>query len=214
MSVTVSDDRQRRARPAVVEPRRTLADFLREDCAPDRNAPRLRARRLRRVHRAARRRGRALVPAVRGAGRRRRGHDRSKGCARPTASSPVQEAFRDAHGLQCGFCTPGLRRLRDRVPGRDNPEPTETEIREALSGNLCRCTGYQGILAAVREAAGGAGMTASTAGRFVGQSVERREDPRLLTGRRSVRRRRRGAGHAARARSSAAQVARGRDQRV
>ena len=63
---------------------------------------------------------------------------------------------------------------------QENPKPSETEIREALSGNLCRCTGYQGIIGAV--ARGGSAMSTSTAGRFVGQSVKRREDPRLLTG--------------------------------
>ena len=64
---------------------------------------------------------------------------------------PLQEAFRDAHGLQCGFCTPGF--LMTLVPFlRDNPAPTEHEIREAISGNLCRCTGYQNIVEAVRLA--------------------------------------------------------------
>lgn len=65
---------------------------------------------------------------------------------------PIQQAFHEAHGLQCGFCTPGI--LTTLVPFlRDNPDPEEHEIREALSGNLCRCTGYQNIVAAVRLAA-------------------------------------------------------------
>ncbi len=65
---------------------------------------------------------------------------------------PLQEAFRDAHGLQCGFCTPGF--LMSLVPFLEqNPNPTEQEIREALSGNLCRCTGYQNIVKAVMLAA-------------------------------------------------------------
>ena len=67
--------------------------------------------------------------------------------------SPVQEAFRDHHGLQCGFCTPGFV-VSVTALLRDNPNPTDDEIRAGLSGNLCRCTGYQGILAAVRAAAG------------------------------------------------------------
>jgi carbon-monoxide dehydrogenase small subunit len=64
---------------------------------------------------------------------------------------PLQQAFRDAHGLQCGFCTPGF--LMTLVPFlQENPDPTEAEIREALSGNLCRCTGYQHIVDAARLA--------------------------------------------------------------
>ncbi len=65
---------------------------------------------------------------------------------------PIQEAFHDAHGLQCGFCTPGF--LTTLVPFlEENPDPTEEEIRDAISGNLCRCTGYQNIVEAVRLAA-------------------------------------------------------------
>jgi carbon-monoxide dehydrogenase small subunit len=65
---------------------------------------------------------------------------------------PLQEAFRDAHGLQCGFCTPGI--LMTMIPFlKNNPSPTEEEVREALSGNLCRCTGYQHIVDAVLLAA-------------------------------------------------------------
>ncbi|HEX2076155.1 MAG TPA: (2Fe-2S)-binding protein [Longimicrobium sp.] len=75
-----------------------------------------------------------------------------EGLAQGTELHPLQEAFRDAHGLQCGFCTPGI--LLSMVPFlRDNPSPDEAEIREALSGNLCRCTGYQNIVEAVRLAA-------------------------------------------------------------
>jgi aerobic carbon-monoxide dehydrogenase small subunit len=66
--------------------------------------------------------------------------------------SPVQEAFRQCHGLQCGFCTPGFV-VSATAFLREHPHPTEGELREGLSGNLCRCTGYQGILAAVRMAA-------------------------------------------------------------
>jgi aerobic carbon-monoxide dehydrogenase small subunit len=66
--------------------------------------------------------------------------------------SPVQAAFRDHHGLQCGFCTPGFI-VSVTAFLREHPKPTDDEIREALSGNLCRCTGYQGIIAAVRAAA-------------------------------------------------------------
>ena len=66
---------------------------------------------------------------------------------------PLQEAFRDNHGLQCGFCTPGmLTTLLEFLD--DNPDPTEQEVRIAIAGNLCRCTGYQGIVAAALDAAG------------------------------------------------------------
>jgi carbon-monoxide dehydrogenase small subunit len=65
---------------------------------------------------------------------------------------PLQQAFWEAHGLQCGYCTPGI--LMTLVPFlKQNPNPTEEEIRHALSGNLCRCTGYQHIVDAVKLAA-------------------------------------------------------------
>jgi len=65
---------------------------------------------------------------------------------------PLQEAFQEAHAVQCGFCTPGI--LMTLMPFlEENPNPTEEEIREAMSGNLCRCTGYQHIIDAVQLAA-------------------------------------------------------------
>ena len=65
---------------------------------------------------------------------------------------PIQQAFWEAHGLQCGYCTPGI--LMTLVPFlKQNPNPTEDEIRHAISGNLCRCTGYQHIVDAVKLAA-------------------------------------------------------------
>ena len=64
---------------------------------------------------------------------------------------PLQAAFREAHALQCGFCTPGI--LLSMLPFLEaNPDPSEEEIRQALSGNLCRCTGYQNIVEAVKSA--------------------------------------------------------------
>jgi carbon-monoxide dehydrogenase small subunit len=76
-----------------------------------------------------------------------------EGLASPNGTlSTVQAAFQACHGLQCGFCTPGFV-VTVTAFLRDNPAPTEVEIRDALSGNLCRCTGYQGIVAAVRAAA-------------------------------------------------------------
>ena len=65
---------------------------------------------------------------------------------------PLQAAFREAHGLQCGFCTPGMIMSSVDLLSH-NPNPTESEIRHALEGNLCRCTGYQNIVKAVQQAA-------------------------------------------------------------
>lgn len=82
---------------------------------------------------------------------------------RPDELHPLQQAFWDAHGLQCGFCTPGF--LMTLLPFlQENPNPTEQEIREAISGNLCRCTGYQHIIEAVKLAAA-RGMEARGEGR-------------------------------------------------
>ena len=67
----------------------------------------------------------------------------------------VQEAFWNEHGLQCGFCTPGMIMASKQILDR-NPEPTEEEIRKGLEGNICRCTGYQHIVNAVKTAAKGA----------------------------------------------------------
>ncbi|MCB1017956.1 MAG: (2Fe-2S)-binding protein [Acidimicrobiales bacterium] len=139
-------------REATVEPRLTLADFLRERCA-------LTGTHLGCEHGACG----ACTVLVDGAAVRSclmfavqaDGAEVTtvEGIAAPDGTlSPVQEAMRECHGLQCGFCTPGfvvtITALLD-----ENPHPGEQEIREALSGNLCRCTGYQGILAAVRALA-------------------------------------------------------------
>ena len=69
-----------------------------------------------------------------------------------TELTPVQEGFRQEHGLQCGFCTPGMIMTGTEFLER-NPNPTEKEIREAISGNLCRCTGYENIVKAIQWAA-------------------------------------------------------------
>ena len=135
-----------------VEPRRTLADFLREDC-------RLTGTHLGCEHGvcgactvlvdgAAVRS--CLMFAVQADGRQ---VTTVEGLGSPDGQlNPVQAAFRKAHGLQCGFCTPGFV-VSATAYLRDHPDPSDQEIREALSGNLCRCTGYQGILKAVRLAA-------------------------------------------------------------
>ena len=68
------------------------------------------------------------------------------------AMHPLQEAFREHHGLQCGFCTPGMITRAYRLL-QENPNPTDEEVRLGISGNLCRCTGYQNIVKAVQAAA-------------------------------------------------------------
>jgi carbon-monoxide dehydrogenase small subunit len=75
-----------------------------------------------------------------------------EGLADGTKLHPLQEAFRNQHGLQCGYCTPAMIMSSLALLQR-NPDPSEEEIRRGLSGNLCRCTGYQNIVKAVREAA-------------------------------------------------------------
>ncbi len=75
-----------------------------------------------------------------------------EGLAQGDKYHPVQQAFWDCHGLQCGFCTPGMVMASVSLLKR-NPNPTDEEIRHQLEGNLCRCTGYQNIVAAVKQAA-------------------------------------------------------------
>jgi aerobic carbon-monoxide dehydrogenase small subunit len=76
-----------------------------------------------------------------------------EGLATNGSLHPVQEAFKDAHGLQCGYCTPGFVMATVGLL-REMPSPSEEEIRHALEGNLCRCTGYHNIVRAVQQAAG------------------------------------------------------------
>jgi aerobic carbon-monoxide dehydrogenase small subunit len=141
-----------RRREETVEPRVTLADFLRDRCQ-------LTGTHLGCEHGVCG----ACTVLVDGAAVRSclmfavqaDGADVTtiEGVASPDGDlSTVQAAFRDCHGLQCGFCTPGFV-ISVTAFLRDNPRPTDEQIREALSGTLCRCTGYQGILKAVRRAA-------------------------------------------------------------
>jgi aerobic-type carbon monoxide dehydrogenase small subunit (CoxS/CutS family) len=81
-----------------------------------------------------------------------------EGLAEDGELNALQQAFADAHGLQCGYCTPGFLMLATALL-RENPDPTDEEIRAAMSANLCRCTGYAGILAAVRATADAAPKT-------------------------------------------------------
>ena len=76
-----------------------------------------------------------------------------EGLATNGALHPIQQAFWDQHGLQCGYCTPGMM-LTTYALLKHDANPSEADIREALSGNLCRCTGYQNIVKAVQQAAG------------------------------------------------------------
>ena len=156
VTMTVNGER----RHGRVDARKTLADFLREDCA-------LTGTHLGCEHGVCG----ACTVLLDGAAVRSclmfavqaDGADVTtvEGIAEPDGElSTVQAAFRDAHGLQCGFCTPGFV-VSVTAFLRENPSPTDAEIREALSGNLCRCTGYQGIINAVRLAAErGAGIPA------------------------------------------------------
>ena len=75
-----------------------------------------------------------------------------EGMGSVAALHPIQAAFWEQHGLQCGFCTPGMIMAAADLVAH-NPDPTDTEIRHAIAGNICRCTGYHNIVAAVREAA-------------------------------------------------------------
>jgi aerobic-type carbon monoxide dehydrogenase small subunit (CoxS/CutS family) len=76
-----------------------------------------------------------------------------EGLASPSAElDPIQRAMHEHHGLQCGYCTPGILMTMTAYL-KENPQPSETELREALSGNLCRCTGYQNIVEAMLKAA-------------------------------------------------------------
>ena len=110
--------------------------------------------------------------------------DTAAGLARDGELHPIQQAFRAMHGLQCGFCTPGML-LATRALLESDPRPTSTRSGEHLSGNVCRCTGYSGIVAAVREAARlmSRGGPMSRPFRHVGRSLPRFEDERLLRGR-------------------------------
>ena len=149
--VAVSVDVNGTTRRAFVEPRKTLADFLREDCA-------LTGTHLGCEHgvcgactvlldgSAVRS---CLLFAVQASGSE---VTTIEGLTPSDGLSPIQEAFRQNHGLQCGFCTPGFI-VSVHAFLADNPTPSLEQIREGLSGNLCRCTGYQGIIRAVESAA-------------------------------------------------------------
>jgi carbon-monoxide dehydrogenase small subunit len=140
-------------RTAMVEDRRTLGEFLREDCG------------LTGTHLACEHGvcgactilldGEAVRSCLMFAAQAEGAEVTTVEGLSPEGGSlsPVQRAFADHHGLQCGFCTPGFV-VSVTAFLSANPTPTDEEIAHALSGNLCRCTGYQGIIEAVREVAG------------------------------------------------------------
>ena len=153
MSFTVNGER----RAITVEPRKTLADALREDCG-------LTGTHLGCEHGVC---GACTVlldgDAVRSCLVFAVQADDTEittveGLAVDGELNPVQAAFQAEHGLQCGFCTPGFVVSATALLER-TPSPSDQEIREGLSGNLCRCTGYQGILRAVHRAAAAMGGT-------------------------------------------------------
>jgi aerobic-type carbon monoxide dehydrogenase small subunit (CoxS/CutS family) len=152
--VRIGVDVNGRRREADVEPRTLLSDFLRHDlgltgthvgcehgvcgaCTVQVDGEPVRS---------------CLMFAVQAAGRSVRTVEALED--EDGALHPLQQAFHEAHALQCGFCTPGfLMSLEPFV--RDRPDASDDEIREALAGNLCRCTGYEGIVEAVRKVARG-----------------------------------------------------------
>ncbi len=81
-----------------------------------------------------------------------------EGLAQDGKLHPIQEAFAECHGLQCGYCTPGLLMSTLHLLSK-NPKPSDKEIRKGIAGNTCRCTGYQNIFKAIRTAAGGMGKS-------------------------------------------------------
>ena len=140
------------AQSAETEPRKTLADFLREDlgltgthlgcehgvcgaCTVLLDDEPVRA---------------CLMLAVQAEGKAIRTIEGLNGSEAGTMNS-LQEAMRDSHGFQCGFCTPGFM-MQITALLEDNPSPSEQEVRETLSGNICRCTGYESILNGVQKA--------------------------------------------------------------
>ena len=124
----------------------------------DRRTRRLRTWGLRSLHGAPRRRAGSLVPDVRAPGE---GHEVEtvESMAENGALSDLQQAFVDNLGLQCGYCTPGML-LTAKAALERNPNPTEDEVRDAISGNLCRCTGYDGIIKSIMAVAGRSDMSA------------------------------------------------------
>jgi carbon-monoxide dehydrogenase small subunit len=148
VQVTINGEVYREA----CEPRRTLADFIRKDCGLTGThlgcehgvcgacTVRLDGQTVRSCLMLAVQAEGASITTI-------------EGLSDGVELSPLQQAFHDNHGLQCGFCTPGMLLTAQELL-EQNPDPTEDEVRDRLAGNLCRCTGYEFIVDSVLDAAG------------------------------------------------------------
>ena len=136
------------AYPVELDPGTSLLAAVRDVDRPDRLEGGLRRLRVRRLHDAARRQARELVLLPGAPGRGRARSRPSRASPRTTRSPRCRRAFLEQGGVQCGFCTPGMLISATALLAA-NPQPTEDEVRIGLSGNLCRCTGYDGIVKAV-----------------------------------------------------------------
>ena len=135
-----------------VEPRTLLVHFIRDTPGPDRHALGLRHLQLRRLRRA--RWTASRVKSCTTLAAMCEGHEirTVESLEVDGVLDPLQQGFHEKHALHCGFCTPGML-MTTRALLDENPDPTEEEIRTAISGAICRCTGYKNIVAAVRWAA-------------------------------------------------------------
>ena len=188
-------------RTADVEPRMLLVHLIRETLGLTGTHIGCDTSELRRVHRPAGRHAGQVVHDVRASRPTAARSRRSRACRRRAGSHPIQEAFKEEHGLQCGFCTPGMMLVGTALLERE-PEPSEDEIRWAISGNICRCTGYMNIVKAIQAAGREMSRRAAAAGRRrpreaeedatmateteeirgIGHSVKRKEDDRFIRG--------------------------------
>ena len=148
VSLTVNGE----SHDVLVAVHKTLLEVLREDLGLTGTKHGCELGRVRHLHRAGGRRAGAVLPrAARRAAGTRHHHGRGHG-ARAASCIPLQQAFAELGAAQCGYCTPGIL-LTAQALLADDPQPARSEIREALAGNLCRCTGYTKILDAVELAA-------------------------------------------------------------
>ena len=153
-SSVIELERQRRADAEfLAQPGTTLLSALRDTLGLTAAKRGCGVGHVRHVHVPARRRGRDVLP---GPGRDRQRLDasrRSRASTPPTAARPLQQAFLDGFATQCGFCTPGMIMAAEALLA-ENPTPTRDDVVRAISGNVCRCTGYESIIDAILDAAG------------------------------------------------------------